>query len=237
MIGDPLQFETAVKDYIQTIVRRYRGQIYAYDVVSEAIRDPGTAIVLAPDPLRDSPWLVGLGPDYVDKAFRWVDEADPEALLFYNDYNADGLGEKSDHVYELVRGMLERGVPIDGVGFQMHFWDPFSHPSPEDIAANMKRLTDLGLLVTITEMDVVIHNSSGTPEEKLQHQAEDYAAILRVCLQNPGCIGFGTWGFTDKHSWLYSPGPNVYSNQGPLLFDTDYQPKPAFDKLMDSLQP
>jgi endo-1,4-beta-xylanase len=237
MIGDPVQFEAVVKDYVQTIVSRYQGKIYAYDVVAEAIGDPGTTTVLAPEPLRDSPWLVGLGPDYIDKAFRWVDEVDPDALLFYNDYNAEGLGEKSDHVYELVSGLLERGVPIDGVGFQMHFWDLVSHPSPEDVAANMKRLTDLGLLVTITEMDVVIHNSSGTPEDKLQQQAEWYAAILRVCMENPGCIGFGTWGFTDKHSWLYSPEPNSYSNQGPLLFDTDYQPKPAYDELMDTLKP
>ena len=128
-------------------------------------------------------------------------------------------------------------MPVDGVGFQMHFWDLESHPSPEDVAANMKRLTDLGLVVTITEMDVVIHNSSGTPDEKLQRQAEDYAAILKVCTENPGCTAFGTWGFTDKHSWLYYLEPGTYSDQGPLLFDTDYQPKPAFYELMNTLKP
>lgn len=237
MIGDPSQLETNIKDYVQTIVKRYKGRVQSYSVVNEVIRDPGTATVIAHEPLRDSPWLVALGPDYIDKVFRWVDEADPDTLLFYSDYNAEGLGEKSDHVYELVSGMLDRGVPIDGVDFQMHFWDPFSHPSPEDIATNMKRLTDLGLMVSITEMDVVIHNSSGTKDELLRHQAEDYAAILQVCLSNPGCISFGTWGITDKHSWLYSPEPNSYSDLGPLLFDTIYQPKPAFYGLIDLLRP
>ena len=125
--------------HITTVVGHYRGRVAAWDVVNEAIADDGS--------LRDTIWLRGIGPEYIDMAFRWAHEADPDALLFYNDYAGEGLGAKSDAIYALVQGLLERGVPINGVGLQMHVSLRWS-PQPQDVAANMERLGALGLRCT-----------------------------------------------------------------------------------------
>ncbi|MDW8049331.1 MAG: endo-1,4-beta-xylanase, partial [Nitrososphaerota archaeon] len=130
-----------LRDHIMTVVGRYRGRIYAWDVVNEAIDDSGA--------LRNTIWLQNIGPEYIELAFRWAHEADPNALLFYNDYGAEGLGVKSDAVYNLVKGLLEKGVPIHGVGLQMHI-SADSPPSPQSVAANIRRLNNLGLEVHIT---------------------------------------------------------------------------------------
>jgi len=152
----PEEWRDILREHILTEAKHYKGQIYAWDVVNEAVEEDGS--------LRDTVWLQGIGPEYLDLAFRWAHEADPEALLFYNDYGAEGLGSKSDAVYNLVKGLLERGVPIHGVGLQMHvsLEEP---PNPQDVAANIKRLNDLGLEVHITEMDVRIREPA--TEEKL----------------------------------------------------------------------
>lgn len=227
------EWRTIFTDYIKTVVERYKGQVRTWSVVNEAIRDPGETAQVAPGMLRDTQWLAGVGPDYIDLAFQTAHEADPDALLFYNEYNADGLGGKSDAVYELVKGMLERGIPIDGVGLQMHI-KLENHPTLEDIAANIQRLTDLGLKVQITEMDISIKDAPGSMEQKLTRQAQLYKDILTICLQNPKCDAFITWGFTDKYSWL--TGYTITPNEAPLIFDTNYLPKPAFNAIVEALR-
>ena len=117
-----------IREHITTVVGHYRGRVAAWDVVNEGVGDDGS--------LRDTIWLRGIGPEYIDMAFRWAHEADPDALLFYNDYAGEGLGTKSDAIYALVQGLLERGVPINGVGLQMHVSLRWS-PQPQDVAANM----------------------------------------------------------------------------------------------------
>jgi endo-1,4-beta-xylanase len=212
-----------LREHITTVVGHYRGRVAAWDVVNEAIADDGS--------LRDTIWLRGIGPEYVDLAFRWAHEADPDALLFYNDYAAEGLGPKSDAVYALVQGLLQRGVPIDGVGLQMHVslrWPP----DPEAVAANMARLGALGLQVHVTEMDVRIQDGVGTTEERLAAQAGIYRDMVEVCLESSACKAFVTWGFTDRHSWIpaFTGQPDA-----PLLFDESYRPKPAYYAIMDAL--
>src|SRR5205085_2625309 len=125
----------------------YRGRVNIWDVVNEALNDDGT--------LRNSLWLQVIGPDYIDWAFRWAHEANPQAQLYYNDYGGEGLGPKSDAIYNLVKGLLRRGVPINGVGLQMHV-SIDDYPKPQDVLANMQRLAALGLKVQITEMDVEV---------------------------------------------------------------------------------
>jgi endo-1,4-beta-xylanase len=212
-----------LREWITTIAGRYRGRIAAWDVVNEAVESNGT--------LRQSLWLQRMGADYIDTAFRLAHEADPNAKLFYNDYGAEGLGAKSDGVYQLVRGMVERGVPIHGVGFQMHVsvnW----YPSPQDIAANIARLYALGLEVQITEMDVQIQNGQGTMDERFNAQAQVYRDVMNVCLNAPNCTSFVTWGFTDRYSWI----PQFTGNaDAPLLFTEGYTPKPAYTSLIDIL--
>jgi len=212
-----------LREHITTVVGHYRGRVAAWDVVNEAVGDDGS--------LRDTIWLRGIGPEYIDMAFRWAHEADPDALVFYNDYAGEGLGAKSDAIYALVQGLLERGVPINGVGFQMHVslrWPP----APEAVAANVARLGALGLQVHITEMDVRIQDGTGTVDERLAAQANIYRDMMDVCLASSACKAFVTWGFTDRHSWipLFTDNPDV-----PLLFDESYRPKPAYYAIMDAL--
>lgn len=210
-----------LQDHIKTVVGKYRGRIYAWDVINEALNDDGS--------LRNTVWLQNIGPEYIELAFRWAHEADPQALLFYNDYGSEGLGTKSDSVYNLIKSLLECGVPIHGVGLQM----PVSleyFPSTQSVAANLKRLNDLGLDVHVTEMDVRIRMP--VTSEELTRQAEIYRDILKACLSAKNCTAFVIWGFTDRYSWI----PSFFSGYGSaLIFDELYEPKPAYYYIFQTL--
>jgi endo-1,4-beta-xylanase len=217
----PDQARQAVESHIRATVGRYRGQIATWDVVNEAIEDGGAG-------LRDTPHLRKLGPDYIAMAFRLAHEVDADALLTYND-TAEGLGAKSDAVYALVRDLVQRGVPIGGVGLQMHL-DVLTAPSPREIADNMRRLGELGLRVNISEMDVRIAGISGDPG-RLEEQRRVYHDVVAVCLAEPACDAVTFWGFTDAHSWIdWFFGPD-----DPLLFDDAYRVKPAYNGVLDAL--
>jgi endo-1,4-beta-xylanase len=211
-----------MKDHITKVVERYRGRIYAWDVVNEVVFREGEIIT----PF----WFNNLGPDYIDIAFQTAHEADPDALLFYNDYSTEGMDERSDTVYEMVKGMKERGIPIDGVGMQCHY-ELNQLPNLDHVAQNIKRLGELGLQVHITELDIRIKDTP-TPDQ-LEQQAQNYRDILNVCLEAPNCTAFIMWGMTDKYSWvpLYKKG---YGSA--LIFDANYQPKPAYLALLAALK-
>ncbi len=217
------QLITILRDHIITEVTRYRGQVNIWDVVNEAVGDNGG--------LRDSIWLRGIGPQYIDMAFQWAHQANPQARLFYNDYGGEGLGLKSDAIYALVKGMLQRGVPIDGVGLQMHI-SLDRYPNPQDVLANMQRLTALGLEVQITEMDVKTQDDARPLPAKLDAEAQLYGEMLYTCLSVRRCTAFVMWGFTDAHSWIpaYTGHPDY-----PLIFDAQYRPKPAYFALQQAL--
>ncbi|NET60198.1 MAG: endo-1,4-beta-xylanase [Symploca sp. SIO2E6] len=213
-----------LRRHIYTVVGQFRGEIATWDVVNEAVESDGS--------LRKTIWLEGIGPEYIEMAFRWAREAEPQAQLFYNDYGGEGLGRKSNAIYELVKNLRQSNVPLDGVGFQMHT-SINKPPNPEKVAANIKRLGELGLEVRITEMDVKIHDGEGTTTEKLAAQAEVYRDVLRVCLDAPNCKALTTWGVSDNYSWIpdYFDRPDL-----PLLFDKSYRPKPGYDALVEELQ-
>jgi endo-1,4-beta-xylanase len=210
---------TILHDHIFAEVAHYRGQVNIWDVVNEAVNVDGS--------LRDSIWLRGIGPDYLDLAFRWAHEANPQARLFYNDYGGEGLGRKSDAIYALLKGLLQRGVPINGIGLQMHV-SLDSYPKPRDVLVNMQRLVALGLEVQITEMDVRIQGDARSMQAKLEVQASIYRDMLSTCLSVNKCTAFVMWGFTDAHSWIpaYTGHPDA-----PLIFDQKYRPKPAYFAL------
>jgi endo-1,4-beta-xylanase len=209
--------------HILTEVSHYRGVVDIWDVVNEAINNDGS--------LRDSIWSRGIGPDFLDLAFRWAHEANPQARLFYNDYGGEGLGQKSNAIYNLVSGLIKRGVPINGVGLQMHVsLDGF--PPPQDVLANMKRLAALGLEVQITEMDVKIQGDPRSMQVRLAAEAQIYRDMLSTCLAVKQCTAFVMWGFTDRHSWI--PAATGHPD-APLIFDAAYRPKPAFFALMNEL--
>jgi endo-1,4-beta-xylanase len=201
-------------------VSRFRGRIYAWDVVNEAFNEDGT--------LRDTIWLRQLGPGYIAKAFRWAHEADPHAKLYYNDYNLESIGPKSDAAYALVQDLRRQGVRIDGVGFQGHLGLQYSYP--DTLGDNLKRFAALGVDVAITEADVRMILPV-TPE-KLAIQAEQFAAMLDSCQAVRRCVSFTVWGFDDLHSWV----PSVFDGEGAATpFDESYRPKPAYFALRHAL--
>jgi endo-1,4-beta-xylanase len=223
------QLEDLLHEHIQRVVERYRGRVLAWDVVNEAFDENGG--------LRDSIWYnqpgIGLAKDrtaYIEQAFRWAHAADPKALLFYNEAGAEAVNRKSDAVYEMVKAFKQHGVPIDGVGLQMHIFN--LDPNVKSIAENIARFTKLGMQIQITEMDVALPvDTAGNPSrpKDLLRQAEIYAQIATACLKNPGCTAIQTWGFTDKYSWI---GWFAHGSKGAgLLFDRQYHAKPAYDAL------
>jgi endo-1,4-beta-xylanase len=217
----PPELRIAVEDHIRTVAGRYRGRLWAWDVVNEAIGDsqPG---------LRSTVFSRGLGSDYVAEAFRLARQADPEAELVYNDYGAEGLGRKSNDVYDLVRDLRRRGL-VDGVGLQMHL-SAASFPAVADIRANIQRLADLGLQVNISEMDVRVAGVAGDRAAKLERQRQVYRDVVAACVAVPRCEAVTFWGFTDAHSWV----DGFFGPDDPLLLDEQYRAKPAFFGVQDA---
>src|SRR5205085_4219232 len=140
----------------------------------------------------------------------------------------EGPGQKSDAIYRLLKGLLQRGVPINGVGLQMHV-SIDAYPNPQDVLANMKRLAALGLEMQITEMDVEIQNDNRPMEQRLAAQAQIYREMLSACLSATNCTAFVMWGFTDRYSWI--PLFTGHAD-APLIFDGSYRPKPAYEALV-----
>jgi endo-1,4-beta-xylanase len=218
----PPELRIAFEDHIRTVAGRYRGRLWAWDVVNEAIDDaqPG---------LRSTVFSRGLGPEYVAEAFRLARLADPDAQLIYNDYGGEGLGRKSNDIYNLVRDLRQRRL-VDGVGLQMHI-SASSFPPVADIAANIRRLAELGLEVNISEMDVRVRDVPGDTAVKLERQRQAYRDVVAACLAVPRCEAVTFWGFTDAHSWIDS----AFGADDPLLFDEQYRAKPAFFGVQDAL--
>ena len=161
------------------------------------------------DGLRKSIFLEKLGEGYIPEAFRLAHEADPNALLFYNDYDAEAAGglqeAKSDQVYELARKLVNDNVPIHGVGLQMHLFAVES-PNPEDIAANIRRLAALGLKVNISEIEVRIKELPLAMSERLEIQRRIYHDVIAACIKEKGFTDISFIGFTDAHAWVNQPG-------------------------------
>jgi endo-1,4-beta-xylanase len=217
-----------LQEHINTVMGHYKGQLIEWDVVNEAIS------YSAPYGPQPSYWLNQLGSNYIDMAFQWAHTADPNVKLYYNDTGGEGLGAKSDAVYNLVKGMLSRGVPINGVGLQMHL-DLNSAPSQAEMSSNMARLAALGLEVHITEMDVrlPVDSNGNASAAALASQAAIYQSVMSACQAAPNCTAFLTWGISDAYSWI----PSTYPGFGAaLLLDAKYQPKAAYNSVAGVLR-
>jgi endo-1,4-beta-xylanase len=229
----PEQLSQLLHDHITTVMKHYAGKVFAWDVVNEAFQGDGK--------LQDSIWynhpgigLAGKGTAYIEQAFRWARAADPHALLFYNDWGAEGVNAQSDAIYAMVKEFKRRGVPIDGVGLQTHIFS-LNPPALASLSDNMARLVALGVQVQITEMDVGLHMSRlGEPTDPvdLLTQARIYRQVAEACARQPGCTAFQTWGVTDRYTWI----PGAYNGMKgvPLLFDRDYAPKSAYQAALDA---
>ena len=221
-----------MRAHIHTVVQRYGRTVYAWDVVNEAVTDEGE------EWLRPSRWLEGIGEDYLVKAFQYAHEADPHALLFYNDYNECDPG-KREKIYRLVKWLQERGAPIHGIGLQAH-WN-LHRPSLDEIRASIERYASLGVQLQITEMDVSVfdHDDHRTDlteptEDLIKRQAERYGQFFDLFREYRDVItGVTFWGATDDYTWLdYFPVRD--RKNWPLLFDGNHRPKPAFHSVIRS---
>ena len=218
LVGNELR--AALRKHVQTVARHFRGQVAAWDVANEVVDDRGR--------LRRSHFFDQLGRGYIGDAFRWAREADPEARLYINDYGIEGIGPKSDRLYELVRDLKADGVPVDGVGFQTHV---NLRGVPDSFAANLRRFAALGVEVAITEADVAVRLPATARE--LRDQAAVFAELTRACRAQPACRSLTFWGFTDAHSWIGETRPGFGAA---TLLDGAYAPKPAFAAVQDALR-
>lgn len=223
------QLADVLHNHIRTVVSRYASKVYAWDVVNEAFNTDGS--------LRDTVWYnqpgigAGAGTKYIEQALRWAREADPAAKLFYNDYDTEEINAKSDAIYAMAKDFKQRGVPLDGIGFQAHLTLKFEDSEKlESFAKNLDRFAKLGLELHITELDVRLDDS--TPAS-LAAQAKLYGEIASVCIRQPACKLIQTWGITDKYSWI----PGFFHGQGwALPWDENYQKKSAYDAFRSALR-
>jgi len=216
------QLIAILKSHILNVVGHYRGKVSQWDVVNEAFDDHGH--------LRHDVWLDGIGPDYIAMAFRWAHQADPGAKLYYNDFGFEEGGAKADAIYSMVAGLRAQGVPIDGVGFQMHISDPDDFNSAR-LAGEMARFNRLGLAVAVTEMDVWLRPPGAGP--MLDEEAGIFRGALADCRSAADCHTFVTWGFTDRYSWVSETSP---PDGWALPFDSNYAPKPAVGAIEAALR-
>jgi len=214
------ELRSILRQHILTVAGHFRGRIWAWDVVNEAFNDDGT--------LRDTIWLRTIGPSYIADAFRWAHQADPKAILFYNDYNVEGINAKSNAVYALLRQLKREGVPVEGFGAQGHLATQYGFP--RDVLENLRRFGRLGLATAITEADVRIVLPVDNAERWAQ--AAGYSLMLESCLLERSCISYTVWGFTDRYQWV----PGVFPEEGEAaIYDVNYNPKPARDAMARDL--
>jgi endo-1,4-beta-xylanase len=216
-----------MKNHINTVMGRYKGRILEWDVVNEAIGQNGAA---SPN-LRQSFWVTRIGNDFIDSAFVFARRADSNAILYYNDFGGESMNDsdpnsKSKNIYDLVKGLKDRGIPVDGIGLQSHLSGTIDTSA---IGNNMRRLAALGLRISITELD--IPNSGTVDSTKLADQKRKYKSLMALCASVPNCKTFMLWGLNDNQSWL---GANTQA----LLFSgtTTLAKKPAYFGVVEALQ-
>jgi endo-1,4-beta-xylanase len=209
----------AMTNHISGVIAHFKGKVTAWDVVNEAWNDDGGS-------LRTSVFQQKLGNGYIDEAFQAAHAADPSAKLYYNDYSAEGNSAKANAVYIMVTDMKNRGIPIDGVGLQMHTKIANANPSIAQLKANMDRLTALGLDVLISEMDTENCGNDNGGESTRYHD------LVAACVAEARCTAVTLWGVTDKYSWLN--GRSCAAAHG-LVFDDNYAKKAAYTGLTNAL--
>ncbi len=204
--------EGHMREFIARIVERYADDVSIWDVVNEPVEDDGS--------LRASIWSEAMGEDYIDIAFRQARALAPTATLVLNEFDTAFAGPKFDGLLALLDRMIERDVPIDAVGFQMHLFASFDQF--DELTANMAAIAERGLDVHITELDVALTETTNEAT-----QAAVYQRVAETCLAQPRCTTMQTWGFTDRYSFrtLFDP----------LLLDRAYQAKPGYGALQGAL--
>ncbi len=214
----PRGLEDALREHIGRVVRHYKDDVSVWDVVNEPVADDGG--------LRPSVFARRLGPGFIALAFRLAHQADPDAKLYLNEIGAEGINAKSNRFYDIVGRLKRDGVPIDGVGFQVH---SNIEGLPRDFVDNMRRFAALGLDIAITEADVGLKLPPSAQD--LEAQARIYEQIVGACL-TVSCTSLTFWGFTDSRSWISETQAGMGAA---TLLDEKLQPKPAFGAVQRAL--
>jgi endo-1,4-beta-xylanase len=240
--GTPTQVRDRLERYITDVVTHFKGRVFAWDVVNEVVN----TIFDPPGLYRQSEWFQAAGgKDYIDWAFQAARAADPDALLFLNDYNTE-TPEKLQRVIDVVRDLQDRGIPIDGIGHQMHI---NVDRAAEDVLAAIDGVDEqfMGLINHVTELDISLYNDPGScwetgtncqpdfngnvPQSLIDAQAQQYRDIFQGLAERPSVTSVTTWGLSDGDSWLNSNPVERFNS--PLLFDRDKAPKTAFRAITD----
>jgi endo-1,4-beta-xylanase len=236
-VATPQNAGDLLRRHIAAVAGHYNGHIQSWDVVNEAVRvEDGR-----PDGLRKSAWLQLLGPDYIGVAFRAAREADPKAILTYNDYDIEQDGPKFDAkrkaVLQLLTSLREQKLPIQAVGLQSHLKAHHQLPDWTAMHGFMSAIEKLDLSIFVTELDVDDSELPDDVNERDAAVAQIYGDYLRNILQHKSVKAVLTWGLTDGDSWLNSPARRKNGRaQRPLPFDSDLKPKPAFYAMVDAVK-
>jgi GH35 family endo-1,4-beta-xylanase/enterochelin esterase-like enzyme len=229
------QFYARMKNHIQAIVTRYKDVVYCWDVVNEAMSDDPNAT----DPYRQSAMYRLCGDEFIEKAFQYAHEADPKALLFYNDYSTVDP-HKRDRIYNMVKKMKAKGIPIDGIGMQAHY--NIYYPSEARLDSAITLFKTIVKHIHITEFDIRVNEEMGgglqfsreganITDSVKQHLADQYARCFKIFRKHKDVIDCVTfWNLGDRDSWL---GVRNY----PLPWDENYQPKLAYEYIHDMKAP
>ncbi|TCO55942.1 endo-1,4-beta-xylanase [Actinocrispum wychmicini] len=215
--------ETVMLDHIKAVAGHFAGRVAEWDVVNEPMDEDSS------DGLRHNLWWQAMGKGYIAKAFTAARQADPNAVLYLNEYGVEEAGERWDRLYQLVKDLKAAGVPIDGVGFQNHEYAKGDRTPPETFRQHVQALAALGLKVRVSEMDVSANGDSAAV------QAKEFAGKLAVCRDEPNCTSFGMWGFTDRYGSTadinnYPPSPG-----DALPWDRNLRPKKAYTAMLNEL--
>jgi endo-1,4-beta-xylanase len=205
-----------LQNHIANVVGHFKGKCYAWDVVNEALNEDGSYRT------SDSVWGRTIGAtSFIPLAFKAAAAADPNARLYYNDYNIEKAGSKANGVLNLVRMVKAAGAPIHGVGLQGHFTTG-QVGAASGLVSVLNSYAALGVEVAYTELDM--RTPSSSPD--FAQQAADLATVVSACRQVAACVGITTWGFTDKYTWI--------SNSAPLIWDTNLQKKAAYNSILNA---
>jgi endo-1,4-beta-xylanase len=218
--------------HIERVVGHFKGAVYAWDVVNEAVQDKEDGQLL-----RQSPWLEILGPGFVAEAFRLANKVDPQALLFYNDYNEIDQ-PKRERILKLLSSLKAGGVPVGGMGMQGHY-GPY-WPDMAEVAKSVDAYSDLGLTVHLTEVDMSMYSWTHGPsplkeptQDMVDNQTKRYAELFKLLRDRKGKVGSVTfWCVADDATWL-DYFPEFGRKNWPTLFDVAHAPKPAYFAVRD----
>ncbi|SDF78593.1 endo-1,4-beta-xylanase [Chitinophaga filiformis] len=226
-----------LKDHITTVVTRYKGKVYAWDVVNEVISDKKEEFY------RNSAWLSICGPEFIEKAFLWAHEADPQAVLFYNDYNEINAVKRAK-IIQMVKSLRAKGVPVQAIGLQGHW--AFNEPTEDQLEKTFADFAALKMPLQVTELDISVYPKEHEARERRagdvdtsynrereNSQAEQYRRCFTIFRKYKNSLtGVTFWNLSDKHSWLDN-FPVQGRKDYPLLFDRNLQPKKAFKEVVD----